>query len=156
MKINLIAIGVNMPDWVNDAFEEYRKRLPKSCQLHLKEINSKLSLKSIAAETIQQKETEQLMQACAADDLMIALDKEGLPWNTCELSQQLKNWQQTGKNVSLLVGGPEGLAKKLLPARTTCWSLSALTFPHPLVRVILAEQIYRAWTILQGHPYHRS
>ena len=155
MKINLIAIGVHMPNWVDDAFQEYQKRLPKSCQLHLKEINSKLNLKSMTSETIQQKETEQLVQACAADDSVIALDKSGVSWSTTELAQQLKTWQQAGKDISLLVGGPEGLAKRLLPARTTCWSLSALTFPHPLVRVILAEQIYRAWTILQGHPYHR-
>ncbi len=85
-----------------------------------------------------------------------ALDVKGKTWSTEQLSQQLQGWQQDGRDVSLLIGGPDGLSDACLKRADQCWSLSALTFPHPLVRIVMAEQLYRAWTILQHHPYHRA
>lgn len=144
-----------MPDWINTGFAEYQKRLPKSCALELIELDSKLNYKNLSVEAIKTKESD-LLLSVAQNDFIVALDKTGQSWDTITLSKKLANWQELGKDIALLIGGPEGLSAECLQQANQTWSLSALTFPHPIVRVLLAEQLYRAHSLLQGHPYHRA
>ncbi len=101
-------------------------------------------------------EKKKILAAVAPADKVIALDVRGKSWSTEQLAQQLKDWQMSGDNYSILIGGPDGLSPACLARADLCWSLSDLTLPHPLVRVLLAEQLYRAWTITVNHPYHRA
>lgn len=103
-----------------------------------------------------QKEQEQLLKRAGRTDRVIALDERGVEWTSVQLADQMRGWQQDAASVALLVGGPDGLTDACRQRADSVWSLSRLTLPHGLVRVVLAEQIYRAWTILQGHPYHRE
>ncbi len=155
MRLTIIAVGGKMPAWVNQGFDEYSKRLPAEIRLELKEV-------PLAArgrdnpQTYMAKEAQAMRKAIPDRDRLIALDVKGKSWSTEQLAQQLSGWQMDGDNVSLLIGGPDGIAADLLDQAHQRWSLSALTLPHPLVRVVLAEQLYRAWTITAQHPYHRS
>lgn len=155
MRIRLIAVGTRMPAWVSDAFAEYAKRLPRELSLELVEIGLGPRGKNASAAVAIEKESKQVLAAIGEGDRVIALEVGGKDWSTEQLAQQLANWQMGGANVSLLVGGPDGLSDQCRARADTLWSLSRLTLPHPLVRVLLAEQIYRAWTILNNHPYHK-
>ncbi len=155
MHINLIAIGKNLPDWVNTGFKEYAKRLKGGITLSLTELPLIKRSKNSNIDKIKQQEGEKLL-AAAANSYIIALDEHGKTWNTIELSKQLQHWRENYSNISLLIGGPDGLSSECLTKANTKWSLSQLTLPHGLVRVIVAEQIYRANSILAGHPYHRE
>lgn len=155
MEIKLLAVGKRMPDWVNAGFTEYAKRLPPHCSLRLIEVPLAERTKHSDLSRLIAKEGEQLLAQVAPRDLVIALEVRGQAWDTPKLAQQLQTWQQNGSDVSLLVGGPDGLAPACLQRAQQAWSLSPLTLPHPLVRIIVAEQIYRAWSILAKHPYHR-
>ncbi len=161
MHIRLISIGQRMPGWVNAGYAEYAKRLPASCRLDLVELEparrtAKGTRSAADLERIRADEGERLLRAIPNGSLVLALDERGRAWSTAELARKLTGWLGDGRDVALLVGGPDGLAPACLQRAEQRWSLSALTFPHPLVRVILAEQIYRAWTLVQGHPYHRA
>ncbi|PHS23247.1 MAG: 23S rRNA (pseudouridine(1915)-N(3))-methyltransferase RlmH [Methylophaga sp.] len=156
MKLNLLAVGTKMPAWVTDGYQQYAKRLPRECSLHLYEIAPAKRGKSGSAAQWMREEGERLLAAIPDDHHVVALDVKGKTWSTEQLSQQLQNWQQDGRDVSLIVGGPDGLSEDCLTRANQKWSLSALTFPHPLVRIVMAEQLYRAWTVLQNHPYHRG
>lgn len=156
MRIYLIAIGQRMDTWVNQGYQEFAKRLPQECSLQLKEIPAGKRGKNADIARILQQEGERMLAAIPAGAHVIALDVEGKPWSTPQLAQQLQQWLQSGQDVALLVGGPEGLASQCYERAQQRWSLSALTLPHPLVRVVLAEQLYRAWTLTKGHPYHRE
>ncbi len=156
MKLNLLAVGTKMPAWVTDGYQEYAKRLPRDCSLHLHEIAPAKRGKSGSVGQWMREEGERILAAVPNDHHVVALDVKGKTWSTEQLSQQLQNWQQDGRDVSLIVGGPDGLSADCLKRANQSWSLSALTFPHPLVRIVMAEQLYRAWTILQNHPYHRA
>lgn len=145
-----------MPDWVNTGYSEYSKRLTQDCRLHLIEIEASKRSKNEDIKRITQEEGERILHAIPKNTHVIALDVKGKSWDTSQLAQQLQKWQFDGRDISLLIGGPEGLSEECLKKAETKWSLSALTFPHPLVRIILAEQLYRAWTLLKGHPYHRG
>jgi len=155
MKINLIAVGTKMPAWVQEGFNEYIKRLPAEFHFNLMEIPAIKRTKNTNPAKIMQQEGQLILSAIPKNQHIIALDKGGKNWTTEQLAQQLKSWQTEGRDISLLIGGPEGLSKDCLAQTETRWSLSNLTFPHPLVRIIFAEQLYRAWTILSNHPYHR-
>lgn len=155
MKINLIAVGKQMPEWVETAYQEYAKRLPPECALRLLEIPAGKRTKNADINKLIQQEGEQMLSTIPKGNKVIALDVLGRSWDTTMLAQQLKGWLASGQDISLLVGGPDGLSADCLAAAHTKWSLSPLTLPHPLVRVVIAEQLYRAWTILKGHPYHR-
>ena len=144
-----------MPDWVNQGYQEYAKRLPRDFQLNLIEIEAQKRLKSSNINKIIDKESQQLFSAIPNGNHIIALDRQGKHIDTQTLAQNLQNWHDQSQNISLLIGGPEGIATDYLKKSNQIWSLSALTLPHPLVRIIIAEQTYRAWSILQGHPYHR-
>ena len=143
-----------MPAWVTVACTEYGKRLPRNW-LKIIEIPLGTRHHAKSVNTAIAREGEQLLAAINERDKVIALEVKGTPWSTQELSEQLASWQMQGNNISLLIGGPNGLSSKCLAQTQQQWSLSPLTLPHPLVRIVLVEQLYRAWSILRNHPYHK-
>ena len=155
MRLRIIAIGTKMPDWVDAGCNEYLKRLPSELNLEIVELPLGQRGKGADINRAIQREGEAMLKAIGEHDHVIALDVLGKPWSTKQLAEKLQHWQLSGDNFSLLVGGPDGLAPECLKQANSKWSLSALTLPHPLVRILLAEQIYRAGTINAGHPYHR-
>lgn len=155
MKIRLLAVGSKMPAWVEQGYQEYAKRLPRDCSLELVEISPGHRGKNASSDKAMQQEADALKKAIRPGEHVVALAVEGKPWSTERLSEELEGWRNQGGDVALLVGGPDGMTDDVLRLAKQRWSLSPLTLPHPLVRVLLSEQIYRAWTILQGHPYHK-
>ncbi|MBK1645954.1 23S rRNA (pseudouridine(1915)-N(3))-methyltransferase RlmH [Thiocapsa imhoffii] len=156
MRVHLIAVGRRMPQWVQTAYGDYAKRLPPECALVLHEIEPGARGKAEPPVRARAAEGERMLRAIPKGARVIALDVRGEPWSTEQLSLQLTSWLAGGRDVACLVGGPDGLAETCLTRAEQRWSLSRLTFPHPLVRVILAEQLYRAWSLTRGHPYHRA
>ena len=155
MQINLISVGNKMPGWVQQGYDEYAKRMPKECDLVLKEVVPGKRGKNSDVARIVRDEGERMIQAIPATAHVVTLDIPGKPWSTPELSVAMKRWMESGQNVALMIGGPEGLADSVRDLARESWSLSKLTFPHPMVRILVAEQMYRAWSILNNHPYHR-
>jgi 23S rRNA (pseudouridine1915-N3)-methyltransferase len=155
MRIQLIGVGAKMPAWVTQGFQEYQKRLPANLSLQLVEIPLTSRGKHADVTRMIQKEGRLMLEAIGKQDFVVALDVLGKSWSTEQLSTQLAQWQMNGHNLSILIGGPEGLAPECLQRADQRWSLSPLTLPHPMVRILVAEQLYRAWTLLQGHPYHK-
>lgn len=156
MRVSLIAVGTRMPAWVEAGVNEYRKRLPPELQLDIREIALAKRGKNADIARAMQQEGSAMLAAIAPRDVVIALDVQGKSIGTEQLAARLAQWQLSGDNFSLLVGGPDGLAPECLERARERWSLSALTLPHPLVRVLIAEQLYRAWSINNNHPYHRA
>ncbi|GAB2506458.1 23S rRNA (pseudouridine(1915)-N(3))-methyltransferase RlmH [Microbulbifer agarilyticus] len=158
MKIRIIAAGGKMPGWVQEGYNEYAKRLPRELTLEMVEIplgNRGQKNSPALVEKARQREGEAMLAAIQPREHVVALEVKGKSWSTEQLSRELSDWQMGGDNVCLLIGGPDGLAPECVARANQKWSLSALTMPHPLVRVLLAEQLYRAWTLLAGHPYHK-
>ncbi|WP_210396375.1 23S rRNA (pseudouridine(1915)-N(3))-methyltransferase RlmH [Motiliproteus sediminis] len=155
MRIRLLAVGTRMPRWVTNGYEEYVKRLPAELSLELVELNLGHRGKNADTARAIAREGDDMLAAIGKGDRVVALDVKGKAWSTEQLATQLEVWQMDGRNISLLVGGPDGLDSRALALAEQRWSLSPLTLPHPLVRVLLAEQLYRAWTITKGHPYHK-
>jgi 23S rRNA (pseudouridine1915-N3)-methyltransferase len=156
MRIRLLAAGTRMPTWVEAGFETYASRLPHECRLELKEIPLGQRSRSAAAERAIRTEGERMLASTGSSDRIIALDVEGRSLNTRQWSQRLDEWMQDGRDLCFLIGGPDGLAADCLQRAELRLSLSPLTLPHGLVRIVLAEQLYRAWSLLRGHPYHRE
>jgi 23S rRNA (pseudouridine1915-N3)-methyltransferase len=156
MRISVIAVGTRMPAWVEQGITEYTRRLPRELQLAWREIPLARRGKDVAVVAVCAAEGEQMLKAIPAGERVVALDVQGKRLSTEELARQLAAWQMSGDNYSVLIGGPDGLSPACLARADMCWSLSDLTLPHPLVRVLLAEQLYRAWTITVNHPYHRA
>ena len=156
MKIRILTITQKVPVWIKAGCDEYTKRLPASCSLEIIEISAKKRLQNSDIKRITKEEGEKMLSLIAPQDYVVALDVKGKAWSTEQLASELRTWQSLGQNVNLLIGGADGLAEACLQRANSRWSLSALTFPHILVRLILAEQIYRAWSITQNHPYHRG
>ncbi|MBS3963598.1 MAG: 23S rRNA (pseudouridine(1915)-N(3))-methyltransferase RlmH [Methylomonas sp.] len=154
MQIHLVAVGNRMPGWVQQGYNEYAKRLPRDCELVLKEVAPDKRRSSDLAR-ITRDEGERMIAALPPRAHVVTLDIPGKPWTTPELASALQRWLLGGQPVALMVGGPEGLSHAVRDLARESWSLSPLTFPHPLVRVIVAEQLYRAWSLLNNHPYHR-
>lgn len=155
MQIHLIAVGNRMPTWVELGYQDYAKRLPPECALRLHEIPAGKRGKNADIVRLTRQEGEKMAALIPKGARVIALEVGGRAWSTEQLSARLDSWMGDGRDVALLVGGPEGLERGLSASADECWSLSPLTLPHPLVRIVLAEQLYRAWSILKGHPYHR-
>lgn len=155
MRIHLIAAGTRMPSWVEQGFRDYAERLPPECKLVLKEIPLGSARAGGDARKAMQEEGAKMLAALPDDAGVTALEVRGRALDTEALAKQLSRWLQEGRDQALLVGGPDGLAPECLAKAGSQWSLSPLTLPHALVRVVVAEQIYRAWTILKNHPYHR-
>ena len=152
MRIHLLSVGHKPPRWVRDGFEEYAKRLSGGWRLRLTEIPPGGRGGLYAPE----KEGERLLRAVPKGARVVALAVDGEPWSTEALARRFDRWSHEGRDLALVVGGADGLSPEALRRADATWSLSALTFPHMLVRVVVAEQVYRAWTVLGGHPYHRG
>ncbi len=156
MKLIVAAVGTRMPDWVLTAWDDYAKRLPADCALELREIKPEPRPSGKTPAQMMAAEARRIEAALPAGARRIALDERGRDLTTMALSQQLERWRGDGRDVALLVGGPDGLDTGLKASCDGLIRLSSLTLPHPMVRVLLAEQLYRAWAILNNHPYHRA
>jgi 23S rRNA (pseudouridine1915-N3)-methyltransferase len=156
MRIHLIAVGRKMPRWVEEGYGEFAKRLPPECALDLIAVDAPRGRKAADGVRRVAAECEQLRAAVPKGARVVALDEHGRPWTTRQLARKIQEWLQGGRDVALLVGGPDGLSPACRDAAHEQWSLSPLTLPHMLCRVLIAEQLYRAWSLLHGHPYHRG
>ena len=156
MKLQLVAVGTKMPAWVTTGFQEYQRRFPRDLPLELIEISAGKRGKNADIERILQREGEQMLAAVSKSACIVTLDIPGRPWTTPQLATELERWQMDGRDVAILIGGPEGLSPACKAAAEQSWSLSTLTLPHPLVRVLAAESLYRAWSVNNNHPYHRE
>lgn len=144
-----------MPAWVEEGYKDYAKRLPRDFSVEVQELALGPRGKNASVTKAIAKEGEQMLAAIPKGDKVIALDVLGKPWSTQKLADNLAGWSMECSNYSLLIGGPDGLAPECLARADAKWSMSALTLPHPLVRIVLIEQLYRAWSILNNHPYHK-
>jgi 23S rRNA (pseudouridine1915-N3)-methyltransferase len=156
MHLRLLAVGTRMPVWVQTGFTDFAGRLPREWRLQLLEIPIGRRAPHTDPVRAVVEEGKRILVAVAPAARLIALDGRGRQWSTEELAAALAGWQQDGHDLDLVIGGPDGLAPDVLKRADHLWSLSRLTFPHALVRILVAEQIYRAWSILQHHPYHRA
>jgi len=154
MRARLIAVGDRMPSWVADGYAEYVKRLSRELPLELVEISTRQRSRDVARAIAD--EGEQMLASIPKGAHAVALDGRGKPWSSEELAAQLAQWRMLGQDLAFLVGGPDGLAPAVLERAQQRWSLGPLTLPHPLVRIVVAEQLYRAASLLGNHPYHRG
>ncbi|MBC6904449.1 23S rRNA (pseudouridine(1915)-N(3))-methyltransferase RlmH [Saccharophagus sp. K07] len=155
MKVQMIAVGTRMPAWVQAGYDEYAKRLPKELTPTLVEIPLGNRGKNGAVQDAMKQEGEAILQHISSATTMVALDVQGKSWSTEQLAEQLSRWRMDGRNLAFVIGGPDGFSQQCLARADVRWSLSNLTLPHPVVRIVLIEQLYRAWTIWQNHPYHK-
>ena len=156
MKCKLIAAGTRLPDWVNDGFREYQKRLRTPLSLDLIEIPVATRRPGENPQRAISREGETMLAALGRDDYAVALEVAGKSMTTEQVSTWLALRLRDARPLALLIGGPDGLADACRARAQESWSLSSLTLPHALVRVVLAEQIYRAMSLSAGHPYHRA
>lgn len=156
MHIRLIAIGARQPGWVDEAFGEYVQRLPRQWQFRLQALASGRRSKHQDSASAIESEGQKILAEIRAAEFVVALDERGTQFSSLEFGQKLNDWQSAARDLVFLVGGPDGLAEACLQRADLRWSLSRLTLPHGLVRVLFAEQLYRAWTVSTGHPYHRA
>lgn len=158
MRIRIIAIGTKMPDWVETGYADYAKRMPRDITVEMIELPLAVRGKNTDITKAMEKEAEAIsavLEKGGKDEQVIALEVLGKPWSTEQLAAQLAQWKMSGNNYALLIGGPDGLAPAISARASIKWSLSPLTLPHPLVRILVIEQLYRASSILQNHPYHK-
>ncbi|PKO25046.1 MAG: 23S rRNA (pseudouridine(1915)-N(3))-methyltransferase RlmH [Betaproteobacteria bacterium HGW-Betaproteobacteria-8] len=155
MKLRILSVGHKMPDWVEKACAEYMKRMPREASVEIIEIKPDKRASGKNSEVVQEAEAARILEA-AGKDLLIVLDEHGQEVTTTQLAQRMENWLAGGRDVALVIGGADGLHASLKKKADWLWSLSKLTMPHGMVRVVLAEQLYRAWTVIQNHPYHRE
>ena len=155
MQLLIVAVGHKMPAWIEQGFDEYAKRMPPELRSVLKEIRPEQRSSSRTAATVMQLEAARIEAALPKQCRIIALDERGKDWSTVQLADALTGWQREGGDVALLIGGADGLDPALKQRADTLLRLSSLTLPHGMVRVLLAEQLYRAWSITRNHPYHR-
>ena len=144
-----------MTGWVNEGYRSYSRRMPENCALELIEIPVARRAANAGISALKEAEGRKMLAAAGKDAHLVALDAGGQAWESRFLAHQLNEWRLAGRNVCLFTGGPDGLWDGVTGKCAQRWSLSALTFPHAIVRIIVAEQIYRAWSILHNHPYHR-
>ena len=156
MRVSLLAVGTKMPKWVEQGYQEYAQRMPSLCPLELVEIQAKKRGKNADTARILRDEAVALKDAVPKGALTIALDRKGKHISTEDLARHLQTWIDESQDVAIMIGGPEGIDPNYLNTVQTKWSLSAMTFAHPVVRVMLAEQLYRAWSINANLPYHRG
>lgn len=156
MRLRVYAVGTRMPSWVQSGWQEFAKRMPRECTLDLHEIKPEPRAHGKTASQIMRAEAQRIESAVPPAAWRVVLDERGSQVTTAQLAEHLEAWRHAGCDIAFLVGGPDGLDPSLKSTARQTLRLSALTLPHPLVRVVLAEQLYRAWTILMGHPYHRA
>jgi len=155
MKINLIAVGKKMPNWISHGIEHYKKQLPKHYNFTITAIESQ-NRKSISPENTKNLEEKLILEAASDSNLLIALDESGKKQTSKELSKSIEKWQHNGDNVALIIGGADGLSSELKQKCNLIWSLSDLTLTHSMARLLVVEQIYRGYSLLSNHPYHRN
>ncbi|WP_319558545.1 23S rRNA (pseudouridine(1915)-N(3))-methyltransferase RlmH [Thiomicrorhabdus sp.] len=156
MIIHFITVGQKMPKWVQDGYQEYAKRMPKACSLNLIELPMAPRGKTGSVEQYKADEAKRILAAVPKSARMMVLDEHGKQVTTLQLAEQMEGWLGGGQDIALIVGGPDGLDVSILQQAQWKWGLSKLTLPHPMVRILVAEQLYRAWSVIQNHPYHRE
>ena len=156
MRIQLIAAGTRRPAWEREGFDTYTRRMPRECAVSLVEIAVQKRSANADIARLRNREGEQMLAKVAKNARIVALDVKGQSFTTAQLAAQLRTWLAGGTDLALLIGGPDGLSPACREAARMTWSLSPLTLPHGLARVLVAEQLYRAWTVTTGHPYHRD
>lgn len=155
-RISIVAVGKRMPAWVGEGYTEYQKRLQHELDITLVEVNQATRGKNTPAASAMQAESVNILRAVPPDSRIIVLDEGGKNVDTRGLSKKMEEWQLQGNDICFVIGGADGLDTAVKQRADECWSLSAFTLPHMLVRIILIEQLYRAWCILRNHPYHRD
>ena len=156
MHIRLLAVGDRQPAWVISACERYIERLPRAWKFRTDAIATVHRGKNDKPEQAINTESDTLLAKIPSSERVILLDEKGQQYSSKELAGRLSDWQSDGRDMCFVIGGPDGVADTLRQRADTVWSLSLLTLPHGLVRVLLAEQLYRAWSLQTGHPYHRE
>ena len=156
MRIHLIAVGKKMPEWINSGYAEFSKRMPPEMQINLIEITPSVRNKSTSTEKNIKEEGERIQSAIPANSRLIVLDEKGKNFSSINLSKKMESWLPMGQDISIVIGGADGIDPLIKQQADETLSLSSFTLPHALVRVVIAEQLYRASSILQGHPYHRE
>jgi len=156
MQLIVAAVGHKMPAWIDTGFREYAKRMPPECRLVLKEIKPIERSSGRNAETVMAQEKLRIETVLPKSGYLVALDEHGTDLTTMQLSQHLTQWQQNGRDVTFVIGGADGLDAEFKKQADMLMRVSSLTLPHGMVRVLLAEQLYRAWSITKNHPYHRA
>ena len=155
MNINFLLIESSRPKWSETAFESYKSKFNKSITISWNGIKPATRNRNYSVSEVVQKESALLKKKIKEHDFVIALDKEGINLDTEKLKSNFENWIASSKDVTFVIGGPDGLSYELIEESNFCWSLSQLTFPHAVVPILVLEQIYRAWSMTQNHPYHR-
>lgn len=156
MQLLIIAVGKKMPAWIENGFEEYARRMPPECRIILKEIRPADRAAGKSAQSVMAAEQTRIEAALPKNGRVIALDEHGKDLTTMQLSGELEKWRQEGRDVAFVIGGADGLNSAFKKNADELVRLSSLTLPHGMVRVLLAEQLYRAWSLTQNHPYHRN
>jgi 23S rRNA (pseudouridine1915-N3)-methyltransferase len=155
LKFRILSVGHKMPDWVEAGCTEYLKRMPRECSVEIVEIKPDKRAAGKNSQQVQEAEAKRILEA-AGRDYLIALDERGQEVNTLQLAERMQRWLEGGRDVALVIGGADGLHADVKARADWLWSLSKLTLPHAMVRVLLAEQLYRGWSVLNNHPYHRE
>ncbi len=156
MHVRLIAVGDKQPSWVDTAFGEYAGRLPRQWKFRLDTIATGQRTKGGGAKNARELEGRKLLASIRSDDFVVLLDERGEALSSRELGERLGDWQSAGRNLCFVIGGPDGVSIECGNRADFRWSLSRMTLPHGLARVMFGEQLYRGWTLTQGHPYHRD
>tara|TARA_B100000953_G_scaffold298841_2_gene296866 strand:- start:1599 stop:2066 length:468 start_codon:yes stop_codon:yes gene_type:complete len=155
VKLKILAIDSKRPEWVRKAFYDYERRFDRSIKIEWCSLGSVRGAKNLDKSTLIEKESEKLLSYLKEGETLISLDREGTSWNTIELKEKFEEWMSLSLDISFVIGGPDGLSSSCLKKSEEVWSLSPLTFPHSIIPVLIIEQLYRAWSIVQNHPYHR-
>ena len=156
MHLRILAVGDRQPRWVDDAFDVYRERLPREWRFRLDILPTSKRTKNTPAARAIDDEGWRILEKLGRDEALILLDERGRSLSSKALAGRLSDWQSDGRNLAFVIGGPDGVSADIKARADFTWSLSELTLPHGLARVLLIEQLYRAWTLTTGHPYHRQ
>jgi 23S rRNA (pseudouridine1915-N3)-methyltransferase len=156
MKLLILAVGHKMPAWITEGFNEYSKRMPREAKIELIEIKPEPRTTGKSVPQIMEAEAQRIQAALPKDVLRIVLDERGAHLTTKQLTQHMKDWLSGGRDVAFIIGGADGLHESIRSNATQLLALSAMVLPHGMVRVLLAEQLYRAHSLLHNHPYHRE
>ncbi|WP_027468331.1 23S rRNA (pseudouridine(1915)-N(3))-methyltransferase RlmH [Deefgea rivuli] len=156
MKLQLIAVGHKMPNWISEGYAEYAKRMPRDFTLTLTELKPDKRISARTPQQVMAEEADRILAAIPDGARVLALDERGANWTTMKLAEQMKDWQIDGRETVFIIGGTDGLDPRIKQRADQLLQLSAMTMPHGMVRVLLAEQLYRAVSIINNHPYHRE
>ena len=156
MKLVIVSVGHKMPDWITMGFNEYAKRMPREAKIELLEIKPEPRSTGKTTVQIMEAEAQRILSAMPQNCLRIALDERGMQATTRQLAAMMQDWMREGRDVAFIIGGADGLHESVKQAAQQLLALSALTLPHAFARVLLAEQLYRAHSLMHNHPYHRE